>query len=263
MLANAGTKDQFLVNYATASGFVNFYTGQGSELFLYPTNQVANVQVPYATGFAHPGGNDIDPNSATAQQILTWATGLRPDGNGNVLNWLVAGTYDATLVTQSTAVGNEATLGPTIFDNSNTQQNGGIWDLFASPNVSVDLTQSFGAQGADRVAYAYANVINVTGSDIQASVTVSSPNAFELWLGNASNPSALGENNGHNQSSSIVTFPSFTSSKTTTRILVKVLQRQGDNQFAFKVNLVNVTTNAPLTNTTGELVFRLDATGGI
>jgi hypothetical protein len=29
------------------------------------------------------------------------------------------------------------------------------------------------------------------------------------------------------------------------------------------VNLTNLTTGAPLTDTTGELVFRLDPTGGI
>jgi hypothetical protein len=58
-------------------------------------------------------------------------------------------------------------------------------------------------------------------------------------------------------------FPPFTTAKTTTRILVKVLQRPGDTQFAFTVTLANATTLAPLTNTTGELVFRLDPTGGI
>jgi hypothetical protein len=260
MLANATTKQAILENYATASGFANFYTAQGSELFLFPTNTVADATQPYATGLPHPGGVDIAVGSATAQAILTWASGLRPDGNGNVLNWLVAGTYDVAQVTQSTAVGNEATLAPTIFDQANTNLNGGIWDLFASPNVLVDLTQPFGAAGTNRVAYAYANVINTTGSAIQANVTVTSPNAVEVWAGTSV---GLGEQAGANTASAVTTFPSYTSGKQTTRLLVKVFQRAGDNQFAFTLNLTNLTTNAPLTNATGELVFRLDPTGGI
>ena len=260
MLANATTKEAILVNYATSSGFANFYTVQGSELFLFPTNEIADTTQPYATGLAHPGGVDIALGSAAAQQILTWAGGLRPDGNGDVLNWLVAGTYDATDVTQTTSVGDETTLAPTIFDPSNTQLNGGIWDLCASPSELVDLTQPFGAAGTNRVAYAYANVINVTGSAIQASVSVTSPNAVEVFVGSSA---GLGEQAGANTATTVATFPSFTSAKTTTRILVKVLQRQGDTQFAFTLNLTNLTTNAPLTDTTGELVFRLDPTGGI
>ena len=260
MLANATTKQAILINYATASGFANFFTPQGSELFLYPTNEVADVTKPYATGLAHPGGNDIDPSSAAGNAILTWVNGLRPDGNGNVLNWLVAGTYDATQVTQATGVGSDSKIAPTIFDSSNTQDNGGIWDLFASPAALVDLTQPFGATGQNRVAYAVANVINTTGSDIQASVTVSSPNAVEIFVGESI---GLGQQGGANTANAIATFPSFSTAKTTTRILVKVLQRPGDAQFAFTVNLTNLTNNAPLTNTTGELVFRLDPTGGI
>jgi hypothetical protein len=260
ILANAATKDTMLANYATASGFANFFTAQGSELFLFPTNVTQDATQPYATGLAHPGGIDITVGSATAQQILTWAGGLRPDGNGNVLNWLVAGTYDIAQVTQTTAAGVESTLAPTIFDNANTQLNGGIWDLFASPQANVDLTQPFGVANVARAAYAYANVINTTGSSIQASVTVSSPNAVEVWVGTSI---GLAEQAGPNTANAVGTFPSFTATKQTTRILVKVFQRAADNQFAFSLNLTNLTTNAPLTNTTGELVFRLDSTGGI
>lgn len=260
MLANATTRQGLLANYATASGFANFFTPQGSELFLFPTNTVADATQPYATGLPHPGGIDIGVGSATAQQILTWAGGLRPDGNGNVLNWLVAGTYDVAQVTQSTALGDETKVAPTIFDPSHAQLNGGIWDLFASPAAQVDLTVPFGAAGANRVAYAYANVINTTGSTVQASVTVTSPNAVEVWVGTSI---GLAQQAGANTATAVGTFPSFTSAKSTTRILVKVFQRAADTQFGFTLNLTNLTTNQPLTNTTGELVFRLDPTGGI
>jgi hypothetical protein len=262
ILANATTKQAFLVNYAVAAGFANFYTPAGSELFLYPTNEVADATQPYATGLAHPGGLDFAVGSAPANQILTWATGLRPDANGDMLDWLVAGTYDVTEITDSTAAGAEAALAPTIFDPSNTDDNGGIWDVCASPNELVDLTLSFGASGSNRVAYAYANVINTAGTPIQALVTVTSPNAIEAWVGTSL---GLGEQPAPatNTASISAIFPPFTTAKTTTRILVKILQRPGDTQFAFTVNLTNLTTNAPLTDSTGELVFRLDPTGGI
>ncbi len=261
ILATASTKAGFEANYWSAASFANFFTPTGSELFLFPTNLVAStVNQPYATGLPHPGGLDFAPDSPQAQAILQWVGGLQPDANGAVLDWLVAGTYDATLVTQPTEVGNEATLAPTIFDPDGAAQfNGGIWDLDASPSDFVDLNAEFpGSPGSGRVAYAVANAINVTGSDIQqAQVTVTSPNAVLLYVGSAS---SQGSQPGNNTVSLGSTLPAFGRAKSATRIVVKVLQRPGDADFGFTLNVAQQ-NNQPIPP--GELVFRLDPTGGI
>ena len=261
ILASGSTKQGFEANFWSASSFANFFNATGSELFLYPTNLIANtVNQPYATGLPHPGGVDIAVDSTQAQAILQWAGGLQADANGNVFNWLVAGTYDATLVTQRTGVGDETKLAPTIFDPDGAAQfNGGVWDLDASPTAFIDLNAEFpGSPGSGRVAYAVANAINVTGSDIQqAQVTVTSPNAVLLYVGSASSQGSLANNNTVSLSA---TLPAFSTSKSSTRILVKVLQRPGDAQFGFTLNVAQQ-NNQPIPK--GELVFRLDPTGGI
>jgi hypothetical protein len=261
ILAAATTPQGLRANYWAAANFINVLTPTGSDLFLFPTNLVANTtNQPYATGRPHPGGTDFSATSTAAAAILAWAGGLQLDANGDMLNWLVAGTYDATLVTQPTGVGDETKLAPTIFDPDGASQfNGGVWDLDSSPSEFVDLNAEFpGNAGSGRVAYAVAHVINPTGSDIQlAQVNVTSPNAVLLSVGPESSQGSLAGNNTVNLSA---TFPAFSTAKATTRILVKVLQRPGDAQFGFTLNVVQQ-NNQPFP--TGELIFRLDPKGGI
>jgi hypothetical protein len=123
----------------------------------------------------------------------------------------------------------------------------------------VDLNAEFpGNAGSGRVAYAVANIINATGSDLQqAQVNVTSPNAVLLYVGSESSQGSQVGNNTVNLSA---TFPAFSSGKTTTRILVKVLQRPGDTQFGFTLNVAQQ-NNLPFPS--GELIFRLDPKGGI
>jgi hypothetical protein len=261
ILANATSKQGLLANYWAASSFSNFLDPTGSELFLFPTNLSANtVNQPFAFGFAHPGGTDFASNSAPAQAILQWAGGLQPDANGNILNWLVAGTYDATLVTQTTEAGNDATLDPSIFDNDGASQfNAGVWDLDPSPTAFVDLNAEFpGNVGGGRIAYAVTNALNITGSDLlQTQITVTSPNAVLLYVGQESSQGSL---NGNNTVNLTTTLPAFSTSKSSTRILVKVLQRPGDAQFGFSL-AVTQQNNQPIPS--GELVLKSDSKGGI
>ncbi len=43
-------------NFTEASAFINFLSPDQSSLFLYPTNEIADLDNPAATGFPHPGG---------------------------------------------------------------------------------------------------------------------------------------------------------------------------------------------------------------
>ncbi|MGO8993210.1 MAG: hypothetical protein ACLQVI_07765 [Polyangiaceae bacterium] len=270
ILASATTSQGFWANYWSAAAFTNFVNqesgGTGSELFLYPTNTIAGTTAgTYETGFAHPGGVDFSPTSTQAQAILTWAGGLQVDTNGNLLDWLVAGTYDATLVTDSTGVGNDATIAPAIFDADFAQFNGSIWDEFSAPSggndfVNLSTALNIATVGSGQIAYAVANVINTFGSDLSDVVfTVTSPNAVELFVGTNSN---VGQAAGNNTVS--VTLPTLAAyapgAGASTRILVKVLNRSGDAQFGFTLN---VTQNDGQAIPGGELIFRLDPNGGI
>jgi hypothetical protein len=269
MLANASSKQQLLINYWQAANFANFLTPQGSELFLFPTDLISDVTQPYALGIHHPGGIDFGADSKTAaasaqgQAILQWTGGLRPDGNGNQLNWLVAGTYSIANVTEQTTVGNEGTVAPAIFDPDGASQfNNGQWDVLASPNVFVDLNTAFpGAAGGGRAAYAVAYAMNTTSADIQnANITVTSPNAIELFIDG--HPIAQASQAGNNTISGIATLPASSAQTPSTRMMVKVFQRAADAQFGFTLNM-QTQFNVPLTNTSGELVFRLDSRGGL
>src|SRR6185503_20805555 len=135
--------DRLTFNFVSATGFTNFLTPNGSSLFLYPTNIVADrAASPFATGLAHPGGPDFAVDSNEAKLILTWAGGLRPDNQGFNRNWLVLGDFPASLITDQTLI-DELSVEPAIFDNGGGFFNRGEWDGLFSPNANIDLNVAF------------------------------------------------------------------------------------------------------------------------
>jgi hypothetical protein len=260
VIANAGDKTSLLYNFAAAANFTNFVTPQGSSLFLFPTDEVANLANPFATGLHHPGGLDFAVDSAQAQSILAWAQGLRPDNVGFSANWLVAGTYPVAQITDPTAI-DEVNITPSIFDPDGAAQfNGGQWDGLFSPSRVVDLNQTFPqAQNSGRVAYAVAYVLNTSAIDIQAQITIVSPNAVKLYVGKQPVVQASDATNG---ATGLAVLPAYSTGKSLTRLLVKVFQRANDQQFQFQARFQDQFGN-PLTNFTGELVFKLSPDGGI
>jgi hypothetical protein len=260
VLSNAGDKTSLLYNFASAANFTNFVTPQGSSLFLFPTDEIANLANPFATGLHHPGGLDFAVDSVQARAILAWANGLRPDGQGFNANWLVAGTYPSAQITDPTPI-DEINVTPAIFDNDGAAQfNGGQWDGQFSDNRVVDLNQEFPqAQNSGRVAYAVAYVLNTTAADIQAQITITSPNAIKLYVGKQP---VLQASDARAGATGLAVLPSFSTSKTATRLLLKVFQRANDQQFDFQARFQDQFGNA-LTNATGEIVFKLSPDGGI
>jgi hypothetical protein len=260
VLSNASDKQSLLFNFGQAANFTNFVTPQGSSLFLFPTDEIANLANPFASGLHHPGGADFAVDSVQAQNILSWANGLRPDGQGVNPNWLVAGTYAAAQITDPTVI-DEVNSTPGIFDNDGALQfNGGQWDGLFSTSQLVDLNTEFPqAQNSGRVAYAVVYVLNTTSSDIQAQVTIVSPNAVKLYSGKQP---VLQSNDASAGATGLAVLPSYTTAKGTTRLLLKVFQRAQDQRFQFTVAFTDQ-FGTPLTNTTGELVFKLSPDGGI
>jgi hypothetical protein len=259
LIANLTDQGSLAYNFSSASNFINFIQPEGSSLFLYPTNQIANLENPFATGLPHPGGEDFAVDSREAQLILRWARGLRPNAQGFITDWLVAGDFSATLITSPTAI-NESTVVPKIFDPSGGPFNEGKWDALISDEVVVDLNQEFPrVQTAGRVAYATVYVINTAGADINAEMLITSPNSIRVIVDGS--PVAQSDD-ASNGLSALVKFPAFAGSKKVTRVVLKVLQTSDDAEFAFTVQLRDEFGN-PLTDTSGELIIKLGPDGGI
>lgn len=259
IIPNATDKSRLTFNFGSAASFANFLDPEESSLFLYPTNEIANVaDHPFATGLPHPGGEDFAVDSVEAQTILKFARGLRPDNGGFITDFLVAGDYPATQISDTTPI-NELGSTPSIFDSSGAPQfNNGQWDGLFSGQREVDLNQAF-PRGATsgRVAYAVVYLTNTTATDITAQVTLDSDNAARLYVGDA----LIAQSDG-GAISAVARLPSYRISKTTTRLMIKLLQRSTDGDFRFSLSLRDE-FGTPLTDTSGEVVIQLGPQGGI
>ncbi|WP_428261995.1 hypothetical protein [Haliangium sp.] len=256
ILPEATEEADLVFNYFQAANFTFFPDATQSSLFLYPTNEIANVNNDLATGLPHPGGEDFAVNDQEAIDILQWAGGLRPNGQGLLQNFLVAGDFPATDVTDEEIPG-EATIQPRIFERSGQplQFNQGEWDGFFSAVELIDLNdpeQGFlQDQAFDRLVYAVAYVVNTTSRDLRTVVTVTSPNDVELFVGDSN---TIGRDGAG--AALTVNLPSYRDSKEVTRILLKVFQKAADEQFEFTMQFADDNGNL-LTDVTKELVFTL------
>jgi hypothetical protein len=259
IISSASDDARLAINYVAAASFVNFIDPDQSSLFLYPTNEIANLGNPLATGLPHPGGASFAVDSDQARAILTWAAGLRPDADGFQRNWLVAGDFAATQLNDLTVV-NEATVQPSIFDPSGGSFNAGRWDGLFSDVALVDLNDAFPRpQGASRVAYAVAYLVNLTPLELQVQLQLDTDNPVRVYVGNAL---AAQDDNGGGTSAIVTLPPYYGPDRVAVRVLVKLLQRPGDPDLAFSARLTDL-LGTPLTDTTGELVITLAPNGGI
>jgi hypothetical protein len=260
MLSNAFDKDRLAYNFAAAANFTNFIQAEGSSLFLYPTNEIANIANPFATGLPHPGGANFAVDSQPALDILRWARGLRPDGEGFQQNWLVAGDFAGVQISDITAV-DEINVAPSLFTKSGAPQfNDGEWDGLFSNDTNVDLAVAFPrAQQSGRIAYAVAYLINTSAIDLQVDLTIISPNAVKLYV---DKQPVLQSNDARQGVSGLAYLPAYSATHSSTRVLLKVLQRANDRDFRFQM-LIKDQLGNPLTDATGELVVKLSPDGGI
>ncbi|HET7502083.1 MAG TPA: hypothetical protein VFK02_13795 [Kofleriaceae bacterium] len=260
ILTNASGFDALTFNFVSAAGFTNFLNPGESSLFLYPTNEIANrADHPFATGLDHPGGLDFAPDSTQALAITQWAHGLRPDGQGFQRNWLVVGDFPATLISDQTII-NETTVTPQIFDRGGGSFNVGEWDGLFSGSANVDLNTVFPRNATSgRIGYAVAYAINTVPRQIQATLTVTSVDPVRIYVDGV----LAGLNDqGNGSATAVVNFAAAGSKTKPSRILLKVLQRANDAQFAFTAQLRDQQGQL-LTDVTGELVFTLGLNGGI
>lgn len=245
-------------NFIASANFTFFPQADQSSLFLYPTNEVANKDNPLATGLQHPGGECFAVDDQEAIDIIKFAGGIRPNAEAFLQDFLVAGLFSATDVTDD-ALFNEATVEPKIFDRSGQGQqfNQGQWDGFFSLDENIDLLEAFQVANAiDQLAYIVAYVINTTSNELETVVTVASENDVELFVDTASNIGRDGQG-----VSLSVRLPSFKDSKQVTRIMLKVFQQADEDTFGFTMKFTDRDNNL-LTDATKELVFVLSKNAG-
>jgi hypothetical protein len=246
-------------NFISAANFTHFPQANQSSLFLYPTNEVANQDNPLATGLNHPGGKCFEVDDVEAIDILKFAGGLRPNAEAFAQDFLVAGLFAATDVTDD-ALFNEETVEPKIFDRSGQGQqfNQGLWDGFFSPVAQVNLLDAFQvADAAGTLAYAVLNVVNTTSNELDVVVNVLSENDVELFVGDDAGD--IGRDG--DGVSSTVRLPSFNDTKEVTRVMLKVFQQADEATFGFTMQFTDDENNL-LTDATKELVFVLAKNAG-
>lgn len=264
IVPEATSPQELFINYAETAKFVFSPNAGESSLFMYPTNEVANRNNTAATGVDHPGGQCFDIADREALEIIEFTSGLRPDGNGFLHHFLVAGLFPAIDVTNRVLAEDEQAVTPRIFEPSGQGQqfNQGLWDLFSSAGENVDLLEAFSVADAEEdIAFAVAYVANTTARDLDVVITVQSENDVVLMAGAA--PGQVAEIIGRDGVGATlsVRLPAFESSRQLTRLLVKTFQRPGDATFGFSIQFSDENGNL-LTNATGELVFTLGGEGG-
>jgi hypothetical protein len=259
ILTNASGLDRLTFNFVSATGFVNFLNPNESSLSLYPTNEIADrANHPFATGIDHPGGLDFAIDSSENLAITQWAAGLRPDGNGFQRNWLVVGDFPATQISDQTII-DETTVTPVIFDRGGGSFNVGQWDGLFSDRASVDLNVAFPrAATGGRVGYAVSYALNTVPRQIQTQLVVATNNPVRVYI----DGSLVAQNDQSGGTTAFMTLQAAGSKAKPTRILIKVLQRANDAQFAFTAQFKDQ-NGVLLTDATRELVFTLGLNGGI
>jgi len=260
IIANASDETRLTVNFVAATGFVNFLNPGESSLILYPTNEIADrANHPFATGLPHPGGEDFLVTDIEAQTILQWAQGLRPDGQGFQRNWLVAGDFAASLISDPTII-DEATVTPKIFDQSGGAFNIGQWDGLFSDSKLIDLNTVFPRNATSgRVGYAASYVVNTAPRDQLAEVVVNTTNPIRIYV----DGKLVAQNDNSGGATALVQLKAAgTPNVVPPRILIKLLQRANDAKFAFSAQLKDELGNL-LTDVNGGLVFTLGPNGGI
>jgi hypothetical protein len=259
ILTNASGFDRLTFNFVSASGFVNFLNPNESSLSLYPTNEIANrADHPFATGLDHPGGFDFAVDSDENKVITQWAGGLRPDGQGFQRNWLVVGDFPATLIADQTLI-DEPTVTPQVFDRGGGSFNVGQWDGAFSASANVDLNLSFPrAATGGRVAYAVSYALNTVPRPIQAQLVIATNNPVRVYIDGL----LVAQNDQSGGTTAFMNLAAAGTKAKPVRILIKVLQRGTDAQFAFTAQLKDQ-NGVLLTDATRELVFTLGLNGGI
>jgi hypothetical protein len=263
IIPNAGkTVNLLKVNFTEAASMINFQTAEGSSLFLYPTNAIADPDnFEFATGTVHPGGADFAVDSAFAADILKFAAGLRPNGAGEQLNWLIGGAFQGVADIDDTTLIDEDNITPEVFQASGGDELAGEWDAFFSVDGRVDVQEFIGGESlAGRTVFAVAYLVNQTTIDQRVEVELTPENDAKLFVGESET-----QVNANNTGSLTLTIPASRASDTpvANRIMVKLFQAAGQANLAFTIRLLRADNDQPFNDVGRELVIKLDPRGGI
>lgn len=221
---SGGNRQATEINFAAASGFTNFIQPEAASMFLYPTNEIANADNPFASGLAHPGGEIYDINSESAQNILRWAGGLRADveTQGAVLDWLIFGEFAGDDI-QDEVIRNEESVFASFEDDFGGEDLGGEAVVITGEpgNAVIDLDVEFGEADAPRTVFATAYIVNLSNGPIfNAELVVSSPNDVRIYV----DEQIGGQVAAGNEGSAFMTLQPFAETGETVRVMLKLFQ---------------------------------------
>lgn len=235
-------------NFIQAASFANFFDAANSPLLLYPTDTIGEL-VP---GDIHPPGAVIDINSQEAIDIQTWAQGLRLNDQGFNFNWLVAGEFLSADDVNESPLENleDASFNPRDFEPSQgvgeCQGNPCEWQGFFSDvqDINLNLDDFFPRDvSVDRIAYAIAYVVNISGQDLDNStilVNTVAPNELKVYVNGVQAGVAVG---GVTTATASANFPTITvgDDAIATPVVIKIFQPAGEdgNNFTFNVQFLD------------------------
>ena len=262
LISNAGNNlNASEVNFNASRNFTNFVNPFAASMFLYPTNEIANPDNPFASGLAHPGGQIFAPDSETALTLLRWAGGLRTDDDdGAVLDWMVLGDFGANDLNDTTGLRNEETVFPQFGDFGGGLDNGGDWVVFTvapdnDPNnaVEIDLNDEFGGTVVSRAVYAAAYVVNISDNPVQARLTVASSNEVRIYV----DQNIAAEVVAGGAGTAFLNVPPFSEGGQSVRVLLKIFQDPNVSaDLAFTATLEDA-DGQPLDANDGRVVIKL------
>jgi hypothetical protein len=225
-------------NFAASQAFVNFLVPESSSMFLYPTDEISNVNNQFATGLEHGGGQCFAVDSVEADTVLGWAQGLRPDGNGFLTAWLIGGQFSTQDADQEFLI-DEAGARFSIFDPSGGEQLGQEFDFFQSDVQENDIGAVFdaegGAVGQGRTGYAIAYLINTTGTDQLLQLNIQTQNDITVFFNGQQSSSPDGGGNV----SVTATIPAYSPDEPVPSIVLRIFQAQNQAAMAFTAQLLD------------------------
>jgi len=248
-------------NFTSAASFANFLIPEESSLRIYPTDLIF-AGSEFATGLHHRGGQCFPPGAAEDLVISKFVGGLQPDGNGNILDFLVFGDFNAAQVNDK-PVPNENQVEAAIFDRLGAREfNNGQADLFSSADAFVDLNLVFPrAQTAGRIAYAQLCIFNAGSrvEDVQFIVdTAASQNDSQIYVNGV-----LTAQGAAGAATAISRLNPFINGGEPARLLLKIFQPANDNiaagDFGFEFRVVDENGNAFSNN---EIIFTTSCKNG-
>ena len=250
-------------NFRAAAAFTNFLVPEASSLFLYPTDEISNVDNIQAVGVTH--SRLFESTSVPAENIRRWAGGLRLEPGGGLTDWLVVGTFRTSDLLDNTVV-NEATVAPGFGDRVlGADAQNGNWTVRPAERDfrAVNLDSVFEEATASRTAYAVSYLLNLSEQTISARLNITTNVDMHIYVNGLLSTEMIVGTSSSADGVAVLSLPPFSTTRQTTKVLLKMFQNTGAGQedMQFSAILQEADSSIPLDNFDGRVVIKLGPEG--